>query len=262
MQTRRQPGAERIAAREEKKLRQQARRAVEETGARLQAVLANPKADPRVAEEAVTRLRHDITQFNLLLKATSSSDLGGFADLPLDAYPGELGLQVRAGVMGLERDDVITIIASLIIMVVLCLGITWYHLWRAEVSVHIDRPGPRHVSIKLQNDSSFTVNLAGPWPEGGPALKRNDYGIALYCRAEGSEDFQDCTNLRDAWTYQRRAFSPTKPVPVESGTSVTALLDLTQLERAYGSEIAEVRIDCGNPWRHRQFSFTEVLRAE
>lgn len=258
LQSRRLPAAERKAAREEKNLRQQVRQAVEVTGERLQEALA----EPRQPDEMLERLRHDIAQYNMLLKASASSELGGFADLPLDAYPKELGIRSVGVAVRLERDDFITIVASLVIMVVLCLGIAWYHLWRADLSAFIDRPSPRHVSIKLQNDSSFSVNLIGPWPDGGFELKRTDYGIALYCRAVGSDKFQDCTNLRDAWTYQRRAFSPSKPVSVEPGTSATALLDLTQLERAYGSEIAEVRIDCGSTWRHKLFSFTEKLRPE
>ena len=258
LQKRRHPAAERAAQQEELKLRQQARRAIEETGERLQRALASgtPEGD------TVARLRHDIAQYNVLLKANASSDLGGFADLPLDDYPKELGVRVVKRTYGLERDDFITIIASLIIIVVLCGGVAWYHLWRADVEVNIDRPGPRQVSIKFQNDSSFATQLVGPWPEGGVDLKRTDYGLALHCRAVGSEEFQDCTNLRDAWTYQRRAISATKPVQVESGMAVTVILDTTQLERDYGSEIAEIRIDCGNPWRRRQFSFTEKLRDE
>lgn len=258
LQKRRHPGAERAARQEELKLRQQARRAIEETGERLQRALASGAPEG----ETVARLRHDIAQYNVLLKANASSDLGGFADLPLDDYPKELGVRVVERTYGLERDDFITIIASIIIIVVLCGGIAWYHLWRADVEVNIDRPGPRQVSIKFQNDSSFATHLVGPWPEGGVDLKRTDYGLALHCRAVGSEEFQDCTNLREAWTYQRRAISATKPVQVESGMAVTVILDTTQLERDYGSEIAEIRIDCGNPWRRRQFSFTEKLRDE
>lgn len=258
LQSRRQPAAERRAAREEKALRLQIRQAIEETGIRLQEALT----EPRQPDTTIERLRHDISQYNMLLKATDSSALGGFADLPLDDYARELGLRADGVAGRLERDDFITIISSLIIMVVLCLGIAWYHLWRADLNAYIDRPSPRQISIRLQNNSSFSVNLIGPWPEGGFKYGRGDYGLALYCRAVGSDKFQDCTNLREAWTYQRRAFSPSKPVPIEPGTSATAVLDLTQLERAYGSEVAEVRIDCGSTWRHRLFTFTEKLRQD
>lgn len=258
LQSRRQPAAERLALREEKKLRQQARQAVEETGLLLQQALA----EPDYAEEPLARLRHDIAQYNVLVKASSSSDLGGFADLPLEDYPRELGLVVIPRIWGLERDNFITIVFSLIVTVVLCSGVAWYHLWRAEVTFTIDRPDARHVSIKFQNNSSFATRLLGPWPDGGKELAHGNYGFTLYCRARDAEEFQDCTNLRDVWTYQRRGLSPTKPLSVESGTSVTVVLDTIQLEQSYGSEVVEVRIECGSPWRRRQFTFTERLRPE
>lgn len=240
------------------RLRQDARKAIEATGVRLQEAFGAANA----SGEYLARLRHDIAQFNILLKANASSDLGGFADMPLDQYPAELGLELRATIMGLERDNFITIVAAAIITVVLCTSIAWYHLWRADVDFYIDRPGPRHVSIKFQNNSSFTTYLLGPWPEGGTDFRRYDYGLSLYCRARGAKDFQDCTNLREVWTYQRRALSPTKPIQVETGMAVTVMLDATQLERAYGREIAEIRIDCGNSWRRSMFSFTERLRED
>jgi len=258
LQTKRRPQAERVAAKEVKALRQEARSAIEATGERLQRALAaqQPEGDE------VMRLRHDIAQFNLLLKANASQELGGFADLPLDQYPVELGLPVRRKRYGLDRDDFITIFVSIILMVSICGGIAWYHLWRAEVAFHISRPGPRHVAIEFQNHSSFTTYLVGPWPEGKAKFDHNDFGLTLHCRAAGAEEFQDCTNLRDVWTYQRRTLSPAKPIQVESGMSVVVVLDLTRLESAYGMPIAEVRVDCGTTWRRARYTFTETIRTE
>ncbi len=258
LQTKRRPRAERVAARELKALRQEARNAIETTGERLQRALAAQQPEG----EEVVRLRHDIAQFNLLLKAKASQELGGFADLPLDQYPVELGLRVRGKSLGLDRDDFITIVVSLILMVLICGGIAWYHLWRAEVSFQISRPGPRHVAIEFQNHSSFTTYLVGPWPEGKAKFDHNDFGLALHCRAAGAEKFQDCTNLRDVWTYQRRTLSPAKPIQVESGMSVVVVLDLTRLESAYGMPIAEIRVDCGTAWRRTRYTFTETIRTE
>ena len=258
LQSKRRPQEERTAARELKALRQEARHAIEATGERLQHALAGQGADG----DEVMRLRHDIAQFNLLLKAGTSQELGGFADLPLEQYPLELGLQVSRKRYGLERDDFITIVVSIILMVSICGGIAWFHLWRAEVAFNISRPGPRHVAIEFQNHSSFTTYLVGPWPEVKMAYDHNDFGLTLHCRAAGTENFQDCTNLRDVWTYQRRTLSPAKPIQVESGMSVVVVLDLTRLESAYGAPIAEVRVDCGTTWRRARYTFTETIRSE
>lgn len=258
LQTKRQPNAERAAAKEVSALRQKARNAIEAAGERLQRALAGHQPEG----EEVVRLRHEIAQFNLLLKATASQELGGFADFPLAQYPVELGIQVRRKTAGLERDDFITIVVSLVLMVAICGGIAWYHLWRAEVSFHISRPGPRHVAIEFQNHSSFTTYLVGPWPEGKSAFDYDDFGLTLHCRAVGAEKFQDCTNLRDVWTYQRRTLSSAKPIQVESGMSVVVVLDLTRLESAYGTPIAEVRVDCGTTWRRARYAFTETIRPE
>jgi hypothetical protein len=244
--------------REVKALRQEVRGAVEATGERLQRALAGEQSNG----DEVTRLRHDITQFNMLLKATASQELGGFADLPLDQYPVELGLRVRGSNFKLDRDDFITVVVSVVLMIFICGGIAWYHLWRAEVFFQISRPGPRLVAIEFQNHSSFTTYLVGPWPEGRADFDHNDFGLTLHCRAAGAEEFQDCTNLRDVWTYQRRTLSPAKPIQVESGMSVVVVLDLTRLESAYGMPIAEVRVDCGSAWRRARFSFTETIRNE
>lgn len=246
--------------RELRRMRQWIRGDVEAAGALLQARLA--EGSTGATPDDLDQLRHQIAQGNFLLKANSSADLGGFADLPLDGYPQALGFPVEKRVLGLQRDDFITIVAALFIGTGLCLTIAWYNLWRTELAFHIDRPGPRNVTIRLQNNSSFPIHFVGPWPDAGIELPPRAFGLSLACRPVGSDDLQDCTNLREVWSYQRQALSTRKPVAVESGTSATLVLDLNQLEEAYGEEIAEIQIDCGSPWRKRIARFVETVRPQ
>jgi len=233
------------------------RAGVEHAGIQLQSGIASG-VDPA----RLDRFRHAIAQGNLLLKVNTSADLGGFVDLPLAEYPTATGVKLESRIIGLTRDDFFTILATLIIAPTVCLAIAWYYLWRVEVEFFIDRPSPRHVTIRLQNNSSLGVEFLGAWPESDAELPTRAYGVSLYCRTTGEKSFQECTNLREVWSYQRQALSTRRPLAVEAGTFATITLDLDQLQQLYGAEIKDIRIDCGSPWRKRLATFTEPIQPQ
>lgn len=213
-----------------------------------------------VIEEKLGQLRHTIHQLTQVLKAGASGDLGGFVQMPLEHYPVELGLGRAPAGIRLERDDFITLTVAAAIIVIGCLAITWYKLWREDVNYTVERPAADRIALHFKNDSSFVAQFHGPWPESDTALERRSYGLRLYCRAEGAEDFQDCTSIREAWRYQGQMISPLKPVQVETGVAVTIHLHLDELEKLYGAPVEELRIACGNRRNRNDYSFSLDLR--
>ena len=253
--------ADRLATREIAAARQQAHAEIERLAGELQNVLAaeQRRRGNLVIEEKLGQIRHEIGQFNWLFKAESSAGLGGMVELPLEHYPVELGLHRPLAGLQMERDDFITLGAAAIFIVASCLAITWYHLWREDVTFSLDRPGPRQIAVIFRNDSSFVASFYGPWPDSDAGLEKHGYGVRLYARSAGSDSFQECTSIREAWSYQGQPISPLKPIQVESGVTVTVLLDIPTLKKVYGDTVGEVRITCGNRHDRGDFSFTESL---
>lgn len=249
-----------VIQREARRLRRSVQAHLERLGKDLQRVFAADQARPGnlVIEEKLARLRHEIRQFNHVLKATGADDLGGMVELPLDHYPVELGLG-RDAVLRLDRDDFITLAAAAAIIIVACLSITWYSLWREDVTFSMERPSPGQVAIHFRNDSSFVASLYGPWPESEAGLEKRSYGMRLLCRTSGMDEFQDCTNIREAWGYQGQVIAPQKPVQVDTGVAVTVVLHVSVLEKAYGDPVEAIRIECGNRKNRDDVTFDIVL---
>lgn len=238
---------------------QAARMALDSRASDLRQVIRADQERPGnlVIEEKLEQLRHEITQYNWLLKAKSSADLGGMVEFPLEHYPVELGMERAPGQFQLERDDFITLAASALIIVVSCLAITWYNLWRQDVAFTVERADAAHVAVHFSNSSNFATQLYGPWPQSDVGLDGQSFGVKVFCRAVGASDFQDATSLRDAWSYQGQPISPLKPIQVEAGLSVAILLDLENLETLYGAPLEEIRITGGNRRNREQFEFHE-----
>lgn len=254
----RRGGAARRAAAEIAATRKHVRAEIERRGEELQRVFQADQQRPGnlVIQEKLGQLRHQIQQLSVVLKARSAAELGGFIELPLEHYPVELGLGRSVAGIRFERDDFITLVVAAIIIVISCLTITWYHLWREDVAFGVDQPGPDRVAVHFQNDSSFVAHFYGPWPESEAGLAARSYGVRLYCRPAGGETFQDCTSIRDVWRYQGQPISPLKPIQVETGVAVTIHLRLDELERVYGAAVEAVRIECGNRGNQDDFSYT------
>lgn len=250
----------RRARREIQRLRQTVQAEVERLGKELQRVFAADQTRPGnvVIEEKLGQIRHAIRQFNQVLKAVRADDLGGVVELPLEHYPVELGLGRDAPVR-LERDDFITLAAAAAIILVSSLTITWYHLWREDVTFNVDRPATNQIAIIFKNDSSFVASLYGPWPDSDAGLEKHSYGVRLLCRTSETKTFQDCTNIRDAWGYQGQVISPLKPVQVDTGVSATILLHIPTLEKLYGSTIEAVEIECGSRRNRDAYTFELAL---
>lgn len=239
----------------------QVRAEIEQLGTDLQHVFEADRKRPGnvVIEEKLDKLRHDIQQWTQVSKAKHSEDLGGMVELPLDHYPVELGLGRAGSGLQLEREDFITLGVAAAIIVVSCLAITWYNLWREDVDFALSGPAKGQIAVTFRNDSSFTANFFGPWPESDAGLPRHSYGVQLYCRPADGKEFQDCTSIREVWGYQGQVISPIKPVQVEPGVEVTIILLVPALEKIYGSPIAELKITAGNRGDRGDFKFTVPL---
>lgn len=237
------------------RLREEARTDIANAGEELQARVARGDSG-----ESVDALRHRIQQLNHLLKAQTASDLGGHAAMTLEDYaiafpedsPGPMGFTP------LDRRDYITIVVSIVVLVVTCLGLAWFHLWRVNIHFTLEPAGPDYLALQLSNEGQQPVAFIGSWSD-FQALDGTTYGVAVHCQAVESDVFQPATEIGDIWIYQNEVMAPQRRVSVEPGVTITVLLDLRELEAAYGEPLAAVRLECGTPSNRRRAVFTHTI---
>jgi len=234
-------------------LRGEARTAIQDAGAKLQALMAQKNDGPEAAA-----LRHRIGQLNHLLKATDAAHLGGPIAMTLEAYADAFGAK-RGGPLRLDRDDRITVAVALVLMVVICLGLAWFYLWRANTTFEIEPSGRDYLALHMANGGQRPVAFIGSWPDLMPDSDLPLYGVTLYCRPVGADAFQLSTAIGDVWIYQSEYLAPQRQLAVEPGVTITLLLDIRELESAYGEPLEAIRIECGTPRRRRQAVFTETV---
>lgn len=238
-------------------LRNDAREAIQLAGEELQRLLADG-GEPA----AVDALRHRIQQLNHLLKAEQSSDLGGPVAMTLEAYAHALGKVKAVGPYGftpLERQDYAVLTTSIFLMVAICLGLAWFQLWRANTAFSLERAGTHHLALTIRNGGQNRIEFLGSWPS---LIKSGDvdtYGVNLYCRAPGADEFQYANSVGELWSFQNEVLAPQRRISIEPGVTITVLLDLRELEAGFGSPLAAVRVECGTETRRRRATFEEVF---
>ncbi len=247
------------AARATAELRKEAEAAVRKAGSQLQALIATDADGPAAAQ-----LRHRIQQLNHLLKAETAADLGGPIAMTLEGYADAFGAKRSAAFTftKLERQDHITIGVSIVLTLVICLGLGWYHLWRANTTFTLERADGDHLALHFRNDGQNSAAFVGPWSAvAAVASNGATYGVRLYCKPRDEDSFQPCTSIGDVWIYQNEVMSPQRRITVESGVSITVLLDIRALESAYGAPLEAVRLECGRSGQRPQAVFTQSLEG-
>jgi hypothetical protein len=249
-------GYRRLAERAVTKLRGEAQTAIEQAGSALQEEMASSSGSPRAEQ-----LRHRIQQLNHLLKARRAEELGGPIAMSLEDYAETFGARKSTvyGFTRLERTDYITIVTSIVLVSVICLGLTWYKLWRQDTSFAIAPAGADHVALTVKNDGQKAIEFIGSWPTVTDNLGPMSYGVSLHCKEQGAENFQPATSISEIWLYQNEVLAPRRYVAIEPGVSITVLLDLKALSSAYGAPLESLRLECGTLSRRRQVVFTQAL---
>lgn len=247
-----------LADRNIQAIRSEAETAIRETGGHLQAQMA-AHAD----EAALAPIRHRIQQLNRLLKVRRSEELGGPVAMSLADYAAMFG-EKKPGPFQFtrwERQDFITIGLSLVLMTALCLGLAWFQLWRAQIDFRIDTAGPGYLALFMENRGQHTASFVGSSSTAATPPTDLAYDVTLWCKAKGQDTFQPCTTPADVWVYNNQVLAPRRAVSVEAGVTVTLLLDLKALEKAYGEPLEAVRLECGLVGGRRQARFTHEVDA-
>ena len=249
----------RQAARGIQAVRAEAEQAIQEAGSRLQAGMAQ-----NASEADLAPIRHRIQQLNRLLKVNRAEELGGPVAMSLPDYAAALG-EKKPGPLQFtrwERQDFITIGLSVVLMTALCLGLAWFHLWRAQVDFRIEQAAPPYLALFMENNGQHTASFVGSGSLTAPQAGELAYDVTIYCKATGQDSFQPSIAPGDVWIYHNEVLTPRRPVTVETGVTVTLLLDLDALEKAYGEPLDAVRLECGPVSGRRQAKFThEIMGA-
>ena len=236
-------------------LRNEAEAAIREAGGQLQSLIAEDGNNPDIE-----RLRHRIQQINYLLKAEKSTDLGGPIAMTLEGYADAFGARrlTAFAFTKLERQDFITIGVSIILTLTICLGLSWYYLWRANTTFSVAWAGKDHLALNFRNDGQHTAEFVGSWSIAAErSANDTTYGIKLFCKPKGEDTFQPCTSIGDVWIYQNEVMAPQRKISVEPGAAITVLLDIHALESAYGAPLEAIRLACGRSGHRPQAVFTE-----
>jgi len=237
-------------------IRAEAEKAIQETATHLQAQMAR-----NASEADLAPVRHRIQQLNRLLKVTRAEELGGPVAMPLPDYAATVG-EKKPGPFQFtrwERQGFITIGLSLVLMTALCLGLAWFQLWRANVDFRIESAGAPYLALFMENKGQHTASFVGSAPTTSLADSELAYDVTIWCKALGQDSFQPCSAPGDVWIYNSEVLAPQRAVSVESGVTVTLLLDLDTLEKSYGEPLEAVRLECGLVDGRRQARFTHVV---
>jgi len=219
---------------------QEALREQEELSALVTSGTISPKkanARSRRLTAQIEELREDIGDLNTILAVKNSEELGGFADLPIGAYPRVAsppppGIQwkpTRKGFVIWLVCLVLALVGVLVYKGMLPLG--------APMSIEILQTdvADDSVGVVCRNKRLRPFSLCVPWPaEGlknqGNATSISMYGLAVYVRGEGEKKYQEVFVGPDCWSHMGRPLMETWRQSVGPYSSVSLAIMLNKLE--------------------------------
>lgn len=194
-------------------------------------------------------VRWQLAEFNRCLQATSSEDLGGFAEMPLGAYvraikktpprirlkPTPVGFALWIGMVALA------VLGSLYYLD--------YFKVVPPVALEVGETDPATGGIRVmcRNDSQAPILLYVPWhdPIVAETAGSNDltrYGLAVYVREHNSRQFRLLPVTVSAWTYQGRTLQEGGPIEVAPHLCVNLVLDETHALAGTNPEAVRVAL--------------------
>jgi hypothetical protein len=200
-------------------------------GNALRKALASGKGDT----DKVAALRAEIAYYNTLLRAESADDIGGPADLPLDAYPAALDalglpwharpVHRTARLMAYLSPSDRRILAVLpLCVLVAVLGVLYLTRWRGDVRFDFAPGADGSVSVTCANDTASPIVFYAPWPGDAPSRELGrSYGLHLYLQEAEDGDYRLFPSFGHGWYHQGVSTSTVEPIPIAPGLSTEVI---------------------------------------
>lgn len=148
----------------------------------------------------IVGLREQIRDFNDLLSAANSTQLGGFVDLPLEDYSKKQAVQPLPSERTRRHVPIRTVLVSAVVVGV----IYGFGIPHGSSSLNLDvaKTAEGTLDIICRNDGTCPVPLCVPWPEAAALTPRGTaYGLAVYVREFGAAEYRLMSSSQEAWTY-------------------------------------------------------------
>ena len=192
-------------------------------------------------------LRRQLAEFNRCLQATSSEELGGFAEMPLAAYLRAIKKTTPRIPLKLTPAGFALWIGMVALAVLASLYYLDYFKVVPPIALEVGEVDPATGAIRVmcRNDSPAPILLYVPWHD--PLITQaagfrgsNRYGLALYVREQDSRDFRLFPVAVNACTYQGRTLQETAPIEVAPHLNVNLVFDKNQALAGLNAEAIRI----------------------
>lgn len=230
--------------------------------------LRQGQAEKRVSSERVVderaRLEREISRHAAAIrelqqmgKAESSAVVGGYMDLPLEAYRGKEGVPPRPGKRGWRWtwETIVFVLACVLVGFAVLTALPLFtdsdwSLWgstppKLECAFAFDQQQEKSLQVACRNVGDRPIELYLPWPDAVPPGVEADNtsvgGIEVQLRKPGEDSFHTYPVPSDWWIHNGRPVNAGEAVVVES--LLTAQLELdTAMVRSIEKGMEAIRV--------------------
>lgn len=215
---------------------------IERLGRRLQRLLARRAALAAapsnlrqrklpVLDVSIERLRAEIAWYNALLSAETPDRAGGLVDLPLNKYVRLT--RPRGTEFSLTQSNLILAGITAVLLVIAVVSTYLVFVPGRNLTVTASRITAENdiLALRCANAGDRPVQLYIPWGGNQTGSGEDAFGVDVYLRGQGQDDFRLWTDTDGVWYYEGRAMRDRDSITVPPFLESEIRFNLSQVRK-------------------------------